>query len=75
MRSVTATFINRREQCELITSPSGGGNAGRCSNPDTAIGGYRSAGTRQVDAAISNQVVTGTVANGGVQENPTTGTL
>ena len=75
MRSVTATFINRREQCELITSPSGGGSAGRCSNPDTAIGGYRSAGTRQVDAAITNQVVTGTVANGGVQENPTTGTL
>ena len=25
--------------CELVTSPSGGGVAGRCSNPDSAIGG------------------------------------
>ena len=73
--SRTATFFNRQEECELVESPVGTGSAGRCSNPDTAIGGFRDAGTRQVSPAVSGQVVTGTVANGGREDNPTTGTL
>ena len=52
--------------CNLVTSPSSGGNAGRCSNPDAAIGdtdtapGHFTNRMRQVS-------VTPTIANGGRQ--------
>ena len=49
--------------CQLITSPTGTGVAGRCSNPDSAIGGTD---TRTVTGLTRQQSVTPTVDNGGI---------
>ena len=73
--ATAAELINQREQCGIRTSPSNGGAAGRCSNPDTAIGGFRSAGTRVFEPATQPVLVTSTVGNGGIQERQATGTL
>ena len=66
-RNVTAVTQNQTRTCELVTSPTGTGVAGRCSNPDNAIGGTDSR-TVTVMAASGPTSVTPTLSNGGLQQ-------
>ena len=66
-RRVSAVTQLQRRTCQLVTSPTGTGVAGRCSNPDNAIGGTDSR-TITVTAATGPTSVTPTLANGGIQQ-------
>ena len=66
----SAAYVDEERTCELLTSQTGDGMAGRCSNPDNPIGGVDS--RRRETSAASSTVVTPTVANGGIQRRPIT---
>ena len=69
--TVTELYVNAtqngQQTCEVLTTPTSGGDAGRCTIPDTAIGGTRIV-TGFFTSLGRDVTVTPTVANGGVQE-------
>ena len=74
--SVTAVYTGAtrdgRQTCVVQTNPAGGGSAGRCSSPNTAIGGTRDVDDFFTGLTRTETGITPTENNGGIETRDVT---